>query len=244
METNESDNNNNNNNTGAKDENFASELSDLTDKNKAEVENYSNQQEKYRQMMPTYESSEDPYIWRIGFGRRVAAYIIDSILLFLLLLLASYFFGTFSELKFLLSSGVNYQSVEFINDFMLLVENLLPLSISVSAVYYFTEIFFAATPGKMLLGIVIGTEDKKFAPISKLLLRFAIKNSSLIFNFLFLITSLSVFSSISSIVSFVVFLGCFAVFTIKKQALHDIISKSAVYFKDELKQFDNNSSSN
>ena len=228
-------NNPNSDDSNNRDKNFDSELNKTSN---FEAQKYSEKQEKYRQMMPEYASPQSPYIWRVGFGRRLAAYIIDGILSYLLLIIFSYFTGALNKINLLFIDGISYQSVEFINEFAAIVDDLLPLSLSISAIYYLTEVFFAATPGKMLLGIVIGTEDKKFAPLSTLLLRFIIKNNSMLFNVLFIIAGAEIFSNLSVFGSLVVFFGCFAVLSIKRQALHDIISKTAVYFKDELKQFD------
>jgi hypothetical protein len=61
-----------------------------------------------------------------------------------------------------------------------------------------------------------------------------------ILTLLFLITALDFLNTISSLWSFVFFVGCFFVLGVKKQALYDTMSNTAVYFKDELQQLNIN----
>jgi uncharacterized RDD family membrane protein YckC len=104
-------------------------------------------------------------------------------------------------------------------------------------VYFSLEIFFAQSLGKMLLGIVIGTADKKFASFSQLISRFCIKHCSYIFSAIFIITSVSAFNTIGSVASWIIQIGFFLVLRENKQALHDQITYTAIYYKDELLQF-------
>ncbi|MGI6369493.1 MAG: hypothetical protein ACOX09_02610 [Candidatus Kapaibacterium sp.] len=58
---------------------------ELSKQNVEDTKEYANKQEYYKQMLPNYGEVESPYIWRIGFGRRFAAYLLDFIFLSFLL---------------------------------------------------------------------------------------------------------------------------------------------------------------
>ncbi len=216
---------------------FDSELD--SQKQNFDAEKYSKQQEEYRKMMPNYDQNPDPYIWRIGFGRRFAAYLIDAIFTTFLMVIGFYATGLAQEIMGIVSlNDYNFMTLMTNEQFLDLVNRITPLSLAIGTVYALMEVFFAASPGKMLLGIIIGTADKKFAPIPKLFLRFCIKNISYFGTLLFVITNKEIFSSIGTFFSFMIFIGFFAILGAKRQGFHDMIAKTAVYFKDELKQFD------
>lgn len=215
---------------------------ELSKQSVEDTKEYANKQAHYKQMLPNYGEEESPYIWRIGFGRRLAAYLLDWLFLSFLLVGFGFLTNIMNEMTFFMSEiGNNLQSMEVFeefNDFIL--KRFTPFYLAISAIYYSTEIFFAATPGKMILGIIIGDASKKNATMSQLVLRFFVKNISTVFTFLALITAVYFFSVLSSFLGMVIFFGCFGALSVRRQALHDIIAKTAIYFKDELKQFQSN----
>lgn len=216
---------------------------ELSKQNVEDTKEYANKQEYYKQMLPNYgEVVESPYAWRIGFGRRLAAYLLDFVFLSFLLVGFSFLTNIMNEMTVFMSEiGNNLQSMEVFEEFNnFILRRFMPFYLAISAIYYSTEIFFAATPGKMILGIMIGDASKKNATILQLLLRFFVKNISTIFTFLALVTAMELFSFLSSSLGMIIFIGCFGALSERRQALHDIIAKTAVYFKDELKQFQSN----
>jgi uncharacterized RDD family membrane protein YckC len=131
---------------------------------------------------------------------------------------------------------------EFLNNYM---RTFVPLSFVVYFIYNSMDVFFAGTPGKHILGIMIASEDMLYASYSKLLSRFLMKNLDLIFQLIFIITWMQVFSTISSIFGFVIVFAFLFTLSEKKQALYDSIAKTAVYYKKELKLFsDKNNNQN
>jgi uncharacterized RDD family membrane protein YckC len=228
---------------------FSSELNDANHTHSAEE--YNKKQEQFRQMLnndndndnySTNNINNSNYIWRVGFGRRLGAYLIDWVFVFLLILIAAVLTGIADELIEIMPTETNtadiMQTMQTLTDFS--THRFMPLYISVVFVYFSLEIFFSQSLGKMLLGIIIGTDDKKFASFSHLILRFCIKHCSYIFSLFFLITTISAFSTVGSIVSWIVIIGCFFALRESKQALYDQISHTAVYYKDELLQFKDN----
>ena len=87
-----------------------------------------------------------------------------------------------------------------------------------SIFFYVLEGFTGQTPGKMILGITVANMNGEKASIDKLLLRAFIK----------------ITGSFVGIIGLIIFVGCFLVLGEKKQALHDIICKTAVYKKTDI----------
>ncbi|HRS01440.1 MAG TPA: RDD family protein, partial [Bacteroidota bacterium] len=122
---------------------------------------------------------------------------------------------------------------EFINHY---IRTFVPLSFVIYIIYNSMDVFFAGTPGKHILGIIIADEKMKYASYSKLLYRFLMKNLDLVFQLIYILTWLQVFSTISSIVSFIILFAFLFTLGENKQALYDSIAKTAVYYKRELKE--------
>ena len=187
-------------------------------------------------------TGKDDYKWRIGFWKRLLAYIIDMFIygiIFLIIITVFTNFGEKIEVLLNLDLTLILTSIEMMREFNnIMLNSIIPLSLVIGIIYYSTEIFFAATPGKMILGIVIGSANKKSARLQQLISRFLIKNISSLFALLFILTKFVLFDILSSMLSAVIFFGCFLVLTERRQSLYDMIVKTAVYYKDELKQFD------
>jgi uncharacterized RDD family membrane protein YckC len=88
----------------------------------------------------------------------------------------------------------------------------------------------------MMLGIKIANADATAAPTSVLATRWFIKSGlSSLLSIGATLSALSVLSTLSSIVGFVVFIGCFFALSQNRQALHDIIAKTAVYRREHIR---------
>jgi len=182
------ENSDNNNLVNSNENQFSAELN--SESQKMILNQFVKKQEEYKQLTNSIniELFENPYLWRIGFGRRLGAYLIDMLFYVFLLIIVAMVTGVADEMigfiegdyKVFLSSP---EQLEGFKDFI--SKSFVPLSIAVTFVYYSLEIFFAQSLGKMLLGIVIGSADKKFTSYSKLLLRFILKNISTVFSLIF-----------------------------------------------------------
>ncbi len=104
----------------------------------------------------------------------------------------------------------------------------------VAVLYSLIEAFTGASPGKMIMKLKIGTEDGRTAPLSTYLTRWAVKYSSQILGALAIITGISVLSQIGSLAGLVIFVGCFLVLGAKRQAIHDMVARTAVFKKADL----------
>ena len=173
--------------------------------------------------------AQEAYPGRIGFGLRLGAYLIDlffySVLFFILL----YLTGSWDRL--MISIPEFFTDPQSAQD---VIKTITPLSLVLSFVYYSLEIFFAASPGKMLLNIQIGNEDRTRAPIPTLAVRFVVKHVDYFFSALVIITTIEAFNFVGSFLGFVIFIGFFFVLAEKKQGFHDMLARTAVYRRSEI----------
>ncbi len=194
-----------------------------------------NEQERLLNIMPNYVQSAPPEEFRVGFGRRLGAAILDAIFIAILLLFAMQFFGIMDTVVSIDWTTIGESPEEFNLQIEELVSRIAPLQIAVGIIYYSMEIFFAATLGKIVLGIRIGNEDRRRAKMKSLIIRCITKNISIVFALIAIITTIHAFNTIGTMLSLVIFFGCFMTLSVRRQALHDRIAHTAVYFRDELK---------
>lgn len=83
--------------------------------------------------------------------------------------------------------------------------------------------------GKKLLKIRIKMADGTDAGKDKLLTRAAVKYSKTLLGLIGWLTGISIIDNIASLAGLIVFVGCFFVLGQKRQAIHDLIAKTAVY---------------
>jgi uncharacterized RDD family membrane protein YckC len=100
--------------------------------------------------------------------------------------------------------------------------------------YSLIEAFTGASPGKMILKLKIGTDDGRNAPAATYLTRWAVKYSNSLLSTIGLITGISIIGTLGTVAGVVVFFGCFLVLGAGRQAVHDLVAKTAVYYKADL----------
>lgn len=174
---------------------------------------------------------------RIGFGRRLGAYVIDFIFILGIAYILGSLFGDFFE------NYVDFSKIgeAELNQFESMPGNLgvimLTLSITItitSFIYNLVEGFLGYTVGKLMLGIQIGNQDGTPAKMETLMIRYAIKNISTLVGLIGIALMASMVNSIGSGLGIVILIGCFFALGEKKLALHDMIAKTAVFRKAEL----------
>lgn len=183
-------------------------------------------QPDYSQMMPDY-SYNDPYAFRVGFGRRLGAFLIDYLIFSLIFTIVLFVTGKMDELMSIGASG----SFD-LEEIMSASQSIAPLVLTLSLIYYSLEAFIGATLGKLTLGIKIASADQKPAPIQKLLIRYLIKNVNTVLSAIGL--AVAFLGTIGSLLGFVVFIGYFFIFGQKKQGFHDMIAGTAVYYNEDI----------
>jgi uncharacterized RDD family membrane protein YckC len=152
---------------------------------------------------------------KVGFWWRVLAVLIDACFLLLILLLLSIMWPSLYQLG-------------------LTVNEMNALSIGIAVLYLTTEVFFAGTPGKLILRQRIKTADGTVANTWRLLTRWCGKQYPIIFNFLFITTAWFPFHFIYGFGICVVLFGCLFAANEDKRAWHDQWAGTAVFWKERV----------
>jgi len=100
--------------------------------------------------------------------------------------------------------------------------------------YSLIEAFTGASPGKMILGLKVGTDDGRRGSSALYVKRWAIKYSGTVLGLLGAIPGLHILGLLAPAAGIIVFIGCFLVLGDKRQALHDVAAKTAVFRKADL----------
>lgn len=164
---------------------------------------------------------------RKGFGIRLGAFLIDiAILIVIQIVLSLIFLGTIS-VNF--GAGAGNQAV--VDEAVLAKARMFAIvSGLISLAYWSLEIVKAQSVGKMALKLTIGTETGLVpAPMNTLVTRYLVKNSPGIVGLLGVLTNVGALSMLSGLLGLVFLIGCFLVLGQKRQALQDMIAKTAVY---------------
>ena len=144
---------------------------------------------------------------RIGFGPRLGAALIDMVIILVIMSVSTLIFGVSLFGGGLANpdmfGGASVAGLSLAG----VVLSIIPLA------YMSLEVFRAATPGKMLLKLKIRAEGGAEADQNTLVKRFLVKNSAALLNILAAITTVSVFSTLGSMVGFVIGIGCLLVLT-------------------------------
>ncbi len=177
---------------------------------------------------------------RVGFGSRLAALILDAVIIsgisFVLAPILGGFLGAAAAAATTeAAGGTDAAAAAAVGGFLgslLALMIVLPL---IYVVYFLIEGLTGITLGKLILGIKIANQDGTAASVGTLITRWAIKSSGNILTALGAILGVSFLGTIGSIVGLVIFIGCFVALGANKQALHDIVAKTAVFKKSDIK---------
>ena len=166
---------------------------------------------------------------RIGFGPRLGAALLDIVFIILMLVPISLLgLGAGLATALGLEEAVGNEEAEVLAIIGMgagAIAMALILGV-VALAYTLIEALTGASPGKRVMGLQVAREDGSQGDVQLYLLRWALKNSGSLLQF--------VLPLISSLVSLVFFFGCFAALGEKRQALHDIIAKTAVHKKSDI----------
>jgi uncharacterized RDD family membrane protein YckC len=159
---------------------------------------------------------------RIGFGKRLGAFVLDGIFTVIAVGVVGY------ALKDLFV-GLVPVDPNVPDELGGIIAAMTGAAGLCAVLYGLIEGLSGASPGKMILAIKIGTENSMSAERNTLLTRYALKTSSSIIGLLALILSVEILNTIGTVVGLIVFIGCFFALGAAKQALHDKIAHTAVY---------------
>ena len=100
--------------------------------------------------------------------------------------------------------------------------------------YSLIEAVAGASPGKMVLGLRVGTADGRRGGTTLYVKRWAIKYCGTLLGLLGAVPGLQVLGLVAPVAGLAIFVGCFLVLGDKRQALHDLGATSAVFRKTDL----------
>jgi uncharacterized RDD family membrane protein YckC len=167
---------------------------------------------------------------RIGFGPRLLAALIDAVAISAAGLLAGS--GLARAIGLPLAGTLGDGGSE-LAALAAVVWTLAGLAVCVF-LYSLIEAFTGASPGKMLLGLKVGLEDGRRAAPAVYALRWAVKFSGSLLGLLGAVPGFYLLGLLAPAAGLVVFAGCFFVLGDKRQALHDLAARTAVFRKADL----------
>ena len=177
---------------------------------------------------------------RIGFGRRLGAYLLDIVVALGGGFVIGMFAGAGLTALFFASEEMDEAMAgaeEVGGAFVAMMGGMLGTVAGMMLIFLLImilEAFTGQTVGKMMLGIKNGDEDGAQASTGKLITRAGVKYIGTILALVAGITGVAMISTIGSILGFAVFIGFFFILGDKKQGFHDMIAKTAVYNKSDL----------
>jgi uncharacterized RDD family membrane protein YckC len=171
---------------------------------------------------------------RIGFGRRLGAFLLDLVFIIGLSFILASLMNEFLQ-NFVNVSEEEYDQVsKLYGNF---TDTMLAITVAVSIVsflYNLVEGFTGFTAGKLLLGIQVGNVDGKKANLNQLMTRFAIKNIGTIIGLIGIALTIKWIGSIGNVFGFIILIGCFFVLSENKLAFQDMLAKTAVFKKSDI----------
>jgi uncharacterized RDD family membrane protein YckC len=127
--------------------------------------------------------------------------------------------------------------LEHIAEISIIMAETTTISTVLFIIYYSTEVLFGTSLGKMLLRIKIASANRVEASTSTLLIRYLVKHSSNFLNIIAIIGALFWLQGIASTISFIILIGFFFTLGRKRQAFHDMIAGTAVYYNENIKNY-------
>ena len=176
---------------------------------------------------------------RIGFGRRLGAYLLDVVVagiggfvigMFAGAGLTALFFASEMNEGMEEAEALGGGVVAFLGGMLGTIAGMMLIFL----VIMLLEAFTGQTIGKMILGIKNGDQDGAPASTGKLITRAAVKYIGTILALVAGLTGIAMVSTIGQLLGFAVFIGFFFILGEKKQGFHDMIAKTAVFNKSDL----------
>ena len=173
---------------------------------------------------------------RIGFGKRLGALLLDVVVVCVLaLILGSTLGAALGGLGGLVAMGGGEgeaaMAMAAMGGALGTVLGTVFGAVIVWPVYFLIEGFTGYTAGKFMLGIRVASADGAAAPVGRLLGRVALKNIGTLLSLVAAFSGIQAFYYVGNIGALIIFVGCFFVLGVSRQAIHDRIMGTAVYPK-------------
>ena len=118
-----------------------------------------------------------------------------------------------------------------------MLETIIRVTIAITVmafVYFLLEAVLGRAVGKLILGLRIAGEDARPASVPRLLLRTLIKTAASGIKLLALGTGAMALNRVGNLVGVVVVGGCLLVLWPRRQALHDLAARTAVFHASDV----------
>ena len=176
---------------------------------------------------------------RIGFGKRLGAYLLDVVIATIGGIILGIFAGATLVGLFLINTAeegideadaIGGGMMGMVGGMMGTMAGIIVMMLIIMLI----EAITGQTFGKMILGYVDGSENGTKASLNSLITRALIKYIGFVMLLLAGLTTLGSLVTIGRILGLIVFIGFFFILGEKKQGFHDFIAKTAVYNKSDL----------
>ncbi|PKP48580.1 MAG: hypothetical protein CVT95_04255 [Bacteroidetes bacterium HGW-Bacteroidetes-12] len=193
-------------------------------------------EETTSEVTQTETTSQNNNANRVGFGPRLGAYLIDFVFNAIVgsiigMALGATLVGIFFGSQAATGSAEGDALVGGLGAMLGGMIGTLAGIYLMSLVLFVMEGITGQTPGKMLLKIKNANQDGTAAAAGALWVRALLKYSGTILALLAGVTSLAILGTIGSVAGLIIFIGCFFVLGDKRQAIHDLVAKTAVFKK-------------
>ena len=182
---------------------------------------------------------------RIGFGKRLGAFVLDCVLCGIIAGVGGTTIGGWlgaytgaaavAATTAAANAGQDSQAAAAMGGLFGAIAGIIIAAYLIAVVYFLFEGLTGYTLGKLVLGIRIANDDGTAAGVGKLLYRYLLKNSSYFLALIALFTGVHALATLGNVAWLLIFIGCFFTLGVKKQAFHDMIAKTAVYPKGAIK---------
>jgi len=171
---------------------------------------------------------------RIGFGKRLGAMVLDLVICGVLVgVLGGVVGGMLGLTAGSLTAGQRDAAAGAVSGAALgAIMGMVAAAAVIGCVYFLIEGFTGYTLGKLILGIRVANADGTQAPVQTLLARWALKNINFVLTVVALLSGIEFIRVLGNLGGLVIFVGCFLVLGMSRQALHDRIANTAVYPKN------------
>jgi len=180
---------------------------------------------------------------RIGFGKRLGAFCLDVVFVWVLAWLGGTTIGGMLGLASGAALGSTMTTaadsaaaaMAAVGGIFGAIFGFIVAAFLIGTVYFLIEGFTGYTLGKLILGIRVASDDGTAAPLTKLLGRYVIKNIAYVLGLAAALTGVRVLATLGNLGGLIILVGCFFVLGMKRQAFHDMIMGTAVYPKGAIK---------
>ena len=173
------------------------------------------------------EKMESIKLKRVNFGTRVGAFVVDFIFMSIILTFFGIIVSSIKALTFDKEFGTDMSLMGF-------QYGVPAVMFAIFVIYYTVEAFTGYTLGKLAIGIRIADVEGARADWDAYIFRFLLKNSYWVLALIGGIIQVEGMQFTGKITGGIIFIGCFFILSAKRQALHDMLTDTAVYRRSDL----------